>query len=468
MLKSILIANRGEIARRIIDFVVESFILKNARSLTRSATAEQILGPQKSVLVANSESAQFRVQPRRRERPETSEYFLELAAYRVVPNATAPRFLIPIASRGSILRSLQIYNAQRLLARLGKRLLSTAVGVELAKVFLRDVASVSIRRDISRARWGSLILQEHLKDLFGLDSLTLSVSLGTPGVHQKPLLQVMDQKGKILGYVKVGWNGETIELVQREKSALSSLEHRRFSTAAVPRVIHAGWWRERYLLIQEAPQSRSDDSLQNITDQHLQFLLELHSTNPSCSQLQESKFVRGLQRRLAFLRSSGFTYYGHLLQLAFSGCNDRLGNAEIPFGFRHGDFTPWNILFTCDKLFVVDWEYAQQLSLPGWDLFHFIIQTAVLVRGRSAGQIYENFTQQGQNHEYVHAYLQELGISPDLAGPLLSLYLVDVLSWYLCRDGRRVSAKGEALRRTWRGLLTLLLLGGKPLAWGEH
>jgi glycosyltransferase involved in cell wall biosynthesis len=51
----------------------------------------------------------------------------------------------------------------------------------------------------------------------------------------------------------------------------------------------------------------------------------------------------------------------------------------------HGDFTPWNIRVTPAASWVaLDWERGQYPGIPGWDWFHYIVQTSILVRNESA------------------------------------------------------------------------------------
>lgn len=49
----------------------------------------------------------------------------------------------------------------------------------------------------------------------------------------------------------------------------------------------------------------------------------------------------------------------------------------------HGDFAPWNIkVRPADGSWIVlDWERGEPQGLPGWDWFHYVVQTGVLVEG---------------------------------------------------------------------------------------
>ncbi len=59
-----------------------------------------------------------------------------------------------------------------------------------------------------------------------------------------------------------------------------------------------------------------------------------------------------------------------------TGLRDRTIQATI----HHGDFTPWNIKVSpLGAWTVLDWERGELIGLPGWDWFHYVVQTGILV-----------------------------------------------------------------------------------------
>jgi hypothetical protein len=47
---------------------------------------------------------------------------------------------------------------------------------------------------------------------------------------------------------------------------------------------------------------------------------------------------------------------------------------------HHGDFTPWNIKVAPTGVWtVLDWERGELTGIPGWDWFHYVIQSGILV-----------------------------------------------------------------------------------------
>jgi len=52
----------------------------------------------------------------------------------------------------------------------------------------------------------------------------------------------------------------------------------------------------------------------------------------------------------------------------------------VPATIQHGDFAPWNIKVSPSGAWtVLDWERGELAGLPGWDWFHYVIQTGILV-----------------------------------------------------------------------------------------
>lgn len=74
-------------------------------------------------------------------------------------------------------------------------------------------------------------------------------------------------------------------------------------------------------------------------------------------------------------------------QSIFRPVRDRKVRATI----QHGDFAPWNIKASPDgRWTALDWERGDLKGVPGWDWFHYVIQTAILVGRRTGEQITEH------------------------------------------------------------------------------
>jgi hypothetical protein len=101
----------------------------------------------------------------------------------------------------------------------------------------------------------------------------------------------------------------------------------------------------------------------------------------------------------------------------------QLAGRKIGTTLYHGDFAPWNVrLISSRNLQVFDWERGQLQGIPGWDWFHFIIQTSVLARRfpveKAAAEL-----QALLHSARFQRYAQAAGIA-DLGVPLILSYLL--------------------------------------------
>jgi thymidylate kinase len=374
------------------------------------------------------------------------------------------QYAIPASPRKVAAASLEFYRPQKLLARAGKRLLSTALSFGLAQPLLRHRANAHGIAKGHREWWEDDGLPGQLRKIFGVNKVSASFLVACPN-EQKIVAQVMDDEANILGYLKMGCSPETIDAIHREERALRRLQTHFFSTATIPKIIYAGYWNNCYLLIQGPPTIRTDTSPGRITDQHIAFLSELYAVAPQ-TQLAGSDFMCRIRRRVEQLTRLG---YGSVLPVlnVLEEFHSGVGETNVICGFMHGDFAPWNILGAQNGLFVFDWENSHTIGTPGWDLFHFIVQTGILVRHLSAREIYESIFGNGATHKCVDAYFREVGTPPHLIRLCLRLYIADVMSFHFCSSGGSGGSKGERQRSTWRDLLALASVAEGGLEWSR-
>lgn len=89
----------------------------------------------------------------------------------------------------------------------------------------------------------------------------------------------------------------------------------------------------------------------------------------------------------------------------------------------HGDFAPWNIRATGEQnLQVFDWERARLEGIPGWDWFHFVVQTSILARRYHEKRVAAEIEQLFQSPRF-RIYAAAARIT-DIVKPLLLAYLL--------------------------------------------
>jgi hypothetical protein len=100
-----------------------------------------------------------------------------------------------------------------------------------------------------------------------------------------------------------------------------------------------------------------------------------------------------------------------------------LAERKIHTTLYHGDFAPWNIrVINSRNLQAFDWEHGSRQGIPGWDWFHFTIQTAILARRYSAERTAAEVEQLIHSPRFKK-YAAAAGIS-DQVEPLVLAYLL--------------------------------------------
>jgi hypothetical protein len=96
-------------------------------------------------------------------------------------------------------------------------------------------------------------------------------------------------------------------------------------------------------------------------------------------------------------------------------------------GFAHGDVAPWNLLRTSKGWVLIDWEDAQEMHAPFYDLLHFLVQAHALLGRPSRDALLRGMLRrEGWIGAAVAAYARGARISTDAAVPNLLLYLHEI------------------------------------------
>lgn len=111
----------------------------------------------------------------------------------------------------------------------------------------------------------------------------------------------------------------------------------------------------------------------------------------------------------------------------------RLGNlrgCSVHPVLWHGDLAPWNIRLNprTGRCVVLDWERGQLTGVPGWDWFHYEIQTGILARKLSPEKLRTRLERLLASNSFT-AYAQRCGIENQTRRLVLAylLYCAEVL-----------------------------------------
>lgn len=206
---------------------------------------------------------------------------------------------------------------------------------------------------------------------FGGEAESFAYFTGTSGPHRKTAIQVMDCRGRILGYAKISRREPVRKFIDREAEFLERIAGFGLVSAVIPKVLVKRSSASYSLLVTDAAREERSKVAMPFGEKHLSFLRELHSA----SYHQGSQgLLAELKKDLASIEAALAPDWSQRFQHALSllGCKA----PQMLVSLAHGDFTPWNCFELNSKLYVFDWEYAA-LSYPvGYDHLHFRLATS--------------------------------------------------------------------------------------------
>lgn len=357
--------------------------------------------------------------------PGEQRQAVETRSFGLVTRRNGRGYLVSLASRRAAAAALTLDNPQTLKARLGWRILRAGLRLGVRQPFLRRVRLPISQAEQPGAHQAPLLA--HLQGLVGQSSLTYAISLGAPGPHRTPLVQMMDACGRVLAYAKVGHDAASNALVQNEARVLQALAPARWQAFTLPQVLATDWWQGFFLCVLSAPHTQYGRVPARLTPLHLMALHELWTMQAVWRPLPASPFWLTLAQ---YVRQVNHAYYRGVLEQGMASAERWLATTALPFRFCHGDFTPWNVQRDGQKLRIVNWECAASSGPPLWDLCHFMFQTLSLVEQWDAARICRALVGGTPRQWPIASALRGVGLPDMPLQPLVLLYCIERLAFW--------------------------------------
>ena len=328
--------------------------------------------------------------------------------------------LIPLDSPAAGVGALSLYRPQNLGPRILRSLLGLGLRAGLARHLLRET-SAAVERWSAPDGDDATFLLDYLRDACGGADVVFGIHLGAPGPVRKPVVAIMSRRGRALGFAKIGWNAQTVALVENEKASLEALASRSLALGRLPRISHFARWSDRCVLVTDPLPLRDARGWERrLTPLHVEFLSEVAAAARVTGSIGESAFLSRLRERRGRLDGSIPADHARILDAAAGQVASSLDAVDLPWVWRLGDFTPWNLGIESrpPRVSCIDLEYADPRSIPGWDMFHYL--RAAVGRGGDRADIASMAWRDGQ------AYFEALGIDSRLVPALYAAYLIDL------------------------------------------
>jgi hypothetical protein len=239
--------------------------------------------------------------------------------------------------------------------------------------------------------------------------------------YRKQYALVLADGGSVLGMAKIAEDSDGDALIAREVRWLQELAAMRALRGQVPRLLECGTLADgrRYLVTTVSPVASTTNEF---TSAHARFLARLGKARFRASDFELSSCCKLLRRSLRGLATRAASEELALLQQAYRECEAALLYWTGPYVIAQGDFVPWNVSASGERLFVFDWEQAHAQASPLEDVLHFLLAPRALGRSRLSMRALHGAMKQAQAFA-LQAYPEWSWRAPAL-GALTLVYLV--------------------------------------------
>jgi hypothetical protein len=355
--------------------------------------------------------------------------------FAVMPSLEQARWFVPLDSGAVASAGFSLYTPARRSAHWKKRLVRLAARLRLP-MWYRDTIVIASRQPPP--------LEQQLATLFPNQTIRLALSSGAPepAINRKASAVVLDQRGQVLGFVKIAGSDVSRRILEHEATMLPALADRAGVAASAPKLLFAGLVDGRYVTVQSPLQGSAP--LAKLTPAHRQFLSRLR--NGQIKSAGATQMVAKLPSRLAALTPARAE-----LSEALEAVMPTLESLQVPSTIVHGDFAAWNLRMHRGDIAAFDWEYGELDGLPLIDETHFILQLGSQLHHWTVDEARECLTE--------IAIEQPLGLTPPQVRAIHVVYLLDSLA-RLLNEGYDVN---DEMISWYRKLLSAI----KPAPAGE-
>jgi len=273
---------------------------------------------------------------------------------RLVRKAGRPFLLLPVQPRAAA-AIMDLYPSQSGRARMARALLRNLLRASLP--LATKTLSLTLAPGDAFVKFLSSLAGEQ-----GQGAPILGILAGNPASDgQRFLLMLFDASQRPVAVVKAGLSPRARALVEQEDRFLADVSDK---TVAVPR-LRARFESSRLRALAldfvpgDSPRPRDEAALPPLLAAWVDATRSVAlSDAPDWKRLQEAAPGSPL----------------------FSVVAGQLRGRKVRPAMHHGDFAPWNIKVSPTGAWtVLDWERGELTGIPGWDWFHYVIQSGILV-----------------------------------------------------------------------------------------
>ena len=252
-------------------------------------------------------------------------------------------------------------------------------GIKLA-FFLglsRFIKSGDLKLQVQEESLLSKILAKNKYDGF-------SIFTGTIGDNRKAILEIHKDKHTFI-FVKIALTESSKKLVKNEIKQLEYLKTLDLRKMVIPQLVDKAVDGIAEISNVKPNQYYQDSKLGSF---HIDALSELYSKTYNQLQWSSLQTLQATKENISFLTKEYKvinTLDAKQVQTLANNSLYLLGilkkqNETVYVSTSHGDFTPWNIFLSKDRLHVFDWELSNNEIPILYDIIHFVFQSKILIK----------------------------------------------------------------------------------------
>ncbi len=273
-----------------------------------------------------------------------------------------------------------------------------------------------------------------------------SIFMGTPGL-QRSILVALIVKNEVTQFLKIPTNKASAQLIKHEKEAILSLRSISTPLLKVPDFFLT---KNRDTLLMENLQKNNSIRTDEFKTIHAQFIADNFTKNIKKTKLMNCEFwfkTKTSFELSRFYANPQLSKLGQLGRKVIKLIDERI---DICTHWAHGDFTPWNMVITDNKIALYDWELFKDQAPALFDLFHFHYQKGILMDYSSLDTI-----QMQLDSTFQITVLRHLILETELDIQLYNrLYLLSIISYFIeVFEQQEISSQNQWQINTWSGAL---------------
>ena len=239
----------------------------------------------------------------------------------------------------------------------------------------------------------------YLKILEAVSFDSYSIFLGTPGHWRKPVIQ-LSKEGEVTHYAKIPITPQTNFLVKQERRNLNRIKALELEQISIPEITQE---MSNDGIVMKALHNGSKTQLKTLTSVHINGIKELLEKSIKYEKLSQTSFYTEILDQLHFLRNNPSLATRETLDKLENLHQEIATHSYYSTSIAHGDFAPWNMNISDQRLNLYDWEMAVFGAPLFYDLFHFVYQSEILVKRNNIETLARQI-----NHLKQHKVLGEL------------------------------------------------------------